>query len=541
MKKELTPAQQKRIKIIALIVGILVMGGLIAAVAIPMVSFASNPDMFRDWVAENGFLSAFAYIGMVIFQILAAFIPGEPFEIVAGYAFGTGLGTVLCLVSETLGSIAVLLLVRKFGIKLIEIFFSKEKIESVKFLQSSNKKIAIFALAFICPGTPKDLLCYFGGITNIPMSLLILICSVGRFPSIITSILGGDAIGNGDYTFAIIVFAITIAVSGLGLLFYNIFSKKSPKKAAGACEETPIENVVIVGMGALGLMYAGQICSDVSTAPRVTFLMDEAHYKKTEGHSFTINSRPVDFARALPGQTDKADLLIVATKTTALAEAVELMKSCVDEHTIILSVCNGISSEEFLGQFFDRKNIVYSVAQGMDAVKLGDDLRYSTPGTLYFGAGKDTDESAVMRVKGFFEKTGVRSELSEDIMLRMWKKFMLNCGINQACMVYNTTYGAATVKGSETYETFVSAMREVEELAKCEGYNITDEDVDFYIHLMETMDPDGMPSMAQDRICGRPSEVETFSGTVIRCAQKYGLEVPVNRKLYEDIKKIEAR
>lgn len=228
-KKELTPAQQKRIKIIALIVGVLVMGGLIAAVAIPMVSFASKPEVFREWVAENGFLSGLAYIGMVVFQILAAFIPGEPFEIVAGYAFGSLTGTILCVVAESLGSILVLLLVRKFGIKLIEVFFPKEKIESLKFLQSSNKKIAIFTLAFILPGTPKDLLCYFAGITNIPMSVLILVCSLGRLPSIITSILGGDAIGNGDYTFAIIIFAATIVISGLGLLGYNFYSKKKNK------------------------------------------------------------------------------------------------------------------------------------------------------------------------------------------------------------------------------------------------------------------------------------------------------------------------
>lgn len=224
--KELSEKSQKRIKLIALIIGVIVIAGLCAAIAIPMLSFAKEPELFRQWVEENAFLSGLAYIGMVIFQIIAAFIPGEPFEIAAGYAFGNFWGTTLCFVAEALGSIIVILLVRRFGIRLIEVFFPKEKIESLSFLHSSPKKLAIFAFAFIIPGTPKDLLCYFGGITDISLPMLILICSVGRFPSIITSIIGGDALGTGDYTFAIIIFAVTLAVSGIGLFAYNRYSKK---------------------------------------------------------------------------------------------------------------------------------------------------------------------------------------------------------------------------------------------------------------------------------------------------------------------------
>ncbi|MCR5829341.1 MAG: VTT domain-containing protein [Lachnospiraceae bacterium] len=225
-KKDLTPRQQKAIKISALIIAMLVLAALTAAIAIPMLSFAKNPILFRDWVDDHYFLSALVYIGMVIFQIVAAFVPGEPFEIAAGFAFGSVYGSILCFIAEGIGSIVVLLLVRKFGHKLLEVFFSKEKIDSLKFLHSSKAKILIFAIAFILPGTPKDLLCYFGGITDIPLLVLILITSFGRIPSIVTSIIGGDAVGSGDYTFAIIVFSVTLLVSGIGLVIYNRYRKK---------------------------------------------------------------------------------------------------------------------------------------------------------------------------------------------------------------------------------------------------------------------------------------------------------------------------
>lgn len=196
-------------------------------IGIPLIKMAGEPDKFRAWVEAKGIWGPVLYVALVIFQILIAFIPGEPLEIVAGYVFGTFKGTLLCIAAASLGSIIVLLLVRKFGKALLEIYFDKEKIESLKFLQSSEKKIIIFLILFIVPGTPKDLLCYYGGLTDISMPLLIFICTVCRFPSIITSTIGGNALGTGEYGFAVIVFAVTAVISAIGIIIYNKFSKKN--------------------------------------------------------------------------------------------------------------------------------------------------------------------------------------------------------------------------------------------------------------------------------------------------------------------------
>lgn len=195
-------------------------------VGIPLIKLAGEPEQFREWVASKGIWGPVLYMALVIFQILIAFIPGEPLEIVAGYVFGTMKGTVLCLAAASIGSIVVLFLVRKFGKALLEIYFDKEKIESLSFLQSSERKIVIFLILFLVPGTPKDLLCYYGGLTDISLPLLIFICTVCRFPSIITSTVGGDALGTGQYAFAVIVFAVTAVVSFLGILVYKRLSKK---------------------------------------------------------------------------------------------------------------------------------------------------------------------------------------------------------------------------------------------------------------------------------------------------------------------------
>ncbi len=220
-KKQLSRKQQKAIGIAAIVIAVIATALIIWLAGVPLIKFASEPEKFRQWVNGNGIASRFAYVGMVILQVVIAVLPGEPFEIAAGYAFGAVEGTVLCLAAATLGSILVFMLVRRFGIPLVEIFFSKEKLERVNFLKSSQKRDFIFFIIFMIPGTPKDLLSYFAGLTDISLTHWLLICSVGRLPSLVTSTIGGDALGTSDYGFAVMVFAVTLVISLLGLLIYK--------------------------------------------------------------------------------------------------------------------------------------------------------------------------------------------------------------------------------------------------------------------------------------------------------------------------------
>lgn len=195
----------------------------------PMIRFVSEPEKFRNWVNSHGIFGRIAFLGMVFFQVVIAFVPGEPLEIGAGYAFGALEGTLLCVAGITLGSIAVFLLVRRFGIRLVEIFFSYEKIRSLKFLQKSKKRDIVIFLLFFLPGTPKDLFTYFAGLTDMKLSSFLLLASLARMPSVLTSTLGGSALGLEEYKTAIIVFAVTILISGAGLLIYNVYKNKINK------------------------------------------------------------------------------------------------------------------------------------------------------------------------------------------------------------------------------------------------------------------------------------------------------------------------
>ncbi len=192
----------------------------------PMISFVSEPQKFRGWVESHGILGDITFIAMMFLQVVIALIPGEPLEIGAGYAFGEIKGTVLCVIATTLGSLAVFLLVKTLGIRFVEIFFDTRKIKELEIIKNSKKRNFLIFLLFFLPGTPKDLLTYFVGLTDIKIWHFILLSSMARLPSVITSTVGGGALGVKEYKIAIIVFVITLIVSGLGWLIYTFILKK---------------------------------------------------------------------------------------------------------------------------------------------------------------------------------------------------------------------------------------------------------------------------------------------------------------------------
>ena len=187
----------------------------------PLIHFAQEPERFRQWVDQQGPLAPLLFTGMVILQVIVAVIPGEPLEIAAGYAFGAVEGTILCVLGTFLGGILVFLLVRRFGLRAVEIFFPPVKLQRLRFLHNERRLARWVFLIFFLPGTPKDVMCYFVGLTSMPLRTWALISAVARLPSIITSTVGGNALGMGEYTFAIIVFAATLVISGIGLLLYR--------------------------------------------------------------------------------------------------------------------------------------------------------------------------------------------------------------------------------------------------------------------------------------------------------------------------------
>ena len=222
----MTESNIPRWRWLIVVAAILFMTALAWFVGRPLLQFAAEPERFRAWVSSHGMLGELAFVAMVVFQVVVAVVPGEPFELAAGYAFGAVRGTALSLVAATIGSLIVFALTRRWGMRVAELFFEKEKLHSLRFLKTTPQRTMLFLLIFMLPGTPKDLLCYYAGLTDLKLLPWLLICSLGRIPSIVTSTVGGNALGTQNYSVAAIVFAVTLAISAAGLLLYQWICKR---------------------------------------------------------------------------------------------------------------------------------------------------------------------------------------------------------------------------------------------------------------------------------------------------------------------------
>ena len=222
----MTERDKKVVYCIAVVLFVLIMAAVTYYVGIPMVRFAEEPELFRDWVDSFGVWGRLVFLGLVVFQVIVAFVPGEPVELAAGYIFGFLEGSLLTMVGFLLGSWIIFSLVRRFGVRLVEVFFPKEKIQEISFLKNPKKtKILAFILMTI-PGTPKDFLSYFAGLTQLRLREWLAIVAVSRIPSLISSTLSGAAAGEENYVLSAVMLCITLAVSGFGLLCYRKVCKE---------------------------------------------------------------------------------------------------------------------------------------------------------------------------------------------------------------------------------------------------------------------------------------------------------------------------
>lgn len=298
-----------------------------------------------------------------------------------------------------------------------------------------------------------------------------------------------------------------------------------------------IKTIAIIGLGALGTMYADYLTRHLPGGS-VYVIADQARRARYEREGVLVGEKPCNLSY-LPAAVsgEPVDLLLFTTKFHHLPQAIRDAGGYVGEHTLILSAINGISSETLLQKAYGESHVLYCIAQGTDAVKEGNRLSYQNIGLLCFGQreGNGGKTAAVAEV---FTRAGLPFETPENIIYRLWSKFMMNCGINQTSAVFGAPYGCVQEKG-QARDTMIAAMREVMLLSQRVGVNLCEEDITYWLDIIATLSPQGMTSMLQDVRARRKTEVELFSGTVLPMAEEHGLAVPVNTLLYERIAALE--
>lgn len=293
-----------------------------------------------------------------------------------------------------------------------------------------------------------------------------------------------------------------------------------------------IKNVLLCGLGAVGTIYADKLQRFNPECFRV--LVDEKRLERYKANPVIFNGVQLDFNYILPSDTGfKADLIIIATKYTGLDEAVRYIKNFVTENTVILSLLNGVTSEDIISAVYGKEKLLYSYFIGHSAIRCGNKITHDDVNTIVFGSDKNINEN-VLRVKKYFDTAGINYKIPDDIKHSLWLKYMLNVCANQTTAILRMTFGEM-LENKHFMQLAVNIMKEVQAVAKAEGVNNTETMIDETLENLSRMLPEGKTSMLQDIEACRKTEVDMFAGAMIQFGKKHNIPTPYNCMIKEFI------
>lgn len=301
-----------------------------------------------------------------------------------------------------------------------------------------------------------------------------------------------------------------------------------------------IKTVLICGMGAIGSVYANAI-SDFNN-DILSVLVDKDRLKKYQDNPPVFNGKTLNLNYITPDNTSlKADLILIATKNNTIGEVLKNIENFVKQDTIILSLLNGLQSEDILAEKFGFDKILYSYYIGHTSTRNGREVTHDGIYKTVFGEKDNTNYSKnVIKLKNFFDKVGIPYEIPTDMEYSRWWKFLVNVGYNQASSVLNSSY--KYFQNCPKVKDFaVKLMGEAVSIAIAQGVKNTHLLIPEVLKVISTMLPETKTSMLQDIDACRPTEIDAFAGYIVTLGEKHNIETPYNSIVYDIIKALEEK
>ncbi|MGN1051747.1 MAG: ketopantoate reductase family protein [Acutalibacteraceae bacterium] len=302
-----------------------------------------------------------------------------------------------------------------------------------------------------------------------------------------------------------------------------------------------IEKISLIGLGAMGSFFAPRLWETYKDNFRV--IASGERKKRLTEKGVTLNGVNYKFNCITPENKDKADLIIIATKGYSLKSAIEDIRNQVGENTIIMSVMNGVNSEEELIKEFGADKVIYSFMRVSIVMKDGVANFDPKWGHVHFGDKKNDLSSLskpVKAVKECFEKANIQYIIEPDMEKGMYFKFMCNIGENMTCALLGVPFGAFRFDRDANFIR-KKAMLEVMNIARKKGINLTEKDMEKQEETLMSIPSENKPSTLQDLESKKDTEIELFAGSVVKMGKELGVETPVNELFYHAIKVFEKK
>lgn len=301
-----------------------------------------------------------------------------------------------------------------------------------------------------------------------------------------------------------------------------------------------IENVALIGMGAMGAFFAPKLVNVLGHAN--FFVVADGNRKaRLEKEGVTINHVNYKFNVIEPGTPLKMDLIIVAVKDNQLDQAIEDIKDFVGEQTQIMSVMNGVDSEEKLIKRFGADHVIYSYMRINIAMNNGAAEYDPESGAVHFGEQtNDQLSQRILAIKTLFEQATIRYRIDKDMLRGIWFKFMCNVSGNLTCALLGVPYGAYHIS-EHANAIRRQAMKEVMTIANKKGIDLTMNDIDDYDETVKRIPFANKPSTLQDLEKCKKTEVDMFAGKMLTLGKELNIETPICFMYFHGIKVLEEK
>ena len=299
-----------------------------------------------------------------------------------------------------------------------------------------------------------------------------------------------------------------------------------------------IKSVAVLGAGAVGSYVIWGLSSRKDI--RLAVIAEGPRAERLKQQGITINGTTYRPQVWTPQEANGVDLLVVALKYGALPGALDSIAAAVGPNTTVMSLMNGVDSEEIIGEVIDPVQIVHSLIK-VASERKGNQVVFdpeTTIGIVYGEADLSRGTGRIEALNDLFADTGLHYRATDVILTEIWSKFRLNVPNNQAQAMVGCGVGA--YRDSEHVAFLRDRLREeVDRIAEKKGIDF--DKADTSSTFGSKVRDRARYSTLQDLDAGRHTEVDMFAGAVVRMGRELGIPTPYNEFTYHMIKALEEK
>jgi len=297
--------------------------------------------------------------------------------------------------------------------------------------------------------------------------------------------------------------------------------------------------IVIFGTGGVGGFFGGRLAR---AGEDVTFIARGEHLGAIKANGLKVDSTAGDFV-IYPGKaTDdvsevgETDLVVLGVKAWQVPEAARAIKPIVGPGTTVLPLQNGVDAVPQLVDELGAENVIGGLCRIVSFVVGPGHIRHAgfTP-SIIIGEIDNRRTERITKIEEVFKRAGLEITVARDIQVALWTKFLFIVSFSGVGAMANAPAG--TIRSDPKWRTqIVNAMEEIYSLAHARGIKLPPDSVNNVMAAIDALPEDATSSMQRDIAAGKPSELDSQNGAVVRMARETGIEVPTHTLIYETLK-----